>query len=44
MRPNFDLAVAAVLYRIGTDPIVDSKKEGLSEGKLAILSQHSKSS
>jgi hypothetical protein len=43
MRPNFDLAAAAVLYRIVTDPIVKSKNESPPKGELAILFQDGES-
>ena len=42
MRPNFDLAAAAVLYRIDTGPIVEPEDKSLSEGELAIISQYGK--
>ena len=43
VRPNFDLTIAGVPYRIGTNPIVESKNESLPERKLAIFFQYDKS-
>ena len=43
MRPNFDFAIPAVRYRIGTDPIVESKNESPPEGELTIVFQYRES-
>ena len=43
MRLNLNLAVQAVLYCIGTDPIVECENEGLPEGESAIFFQYSQS-
>ena len=43
MRSNFDLAIAAVLHRIDTDPIVESKNKSPPEGVLAVIFQYGKS-
>jgi hypothetical protein len=43
VRPNFDLAIPAVPYRIGANPIVKSKNKSPPEGELAIVFQYGKS-
>jgi hypothetical protein len=43
VRPDFDLAITAVPYRIGTNPIVKSKNKSPPEGVLAIVFQYGES-